>query len=567
MGIIFDKTHSTLHAFQVHHLLTFHAFQVRRHILRYKCINEKYKTHERGELRIHEINERCSLSNSKVDISFVSSKHRQLLGLIQGKLGNGDIKTKATIHAIYQAVCYSLLTLTYSLWGALKKWKVDEISSLVVFPKRLYRLKFQKLDEPFGISLAIEHTADEPTMNHVLDEYVDQCKLMECKLASDESHALAEIDPRDWSPVNHDFEAGVSNKFFETTKHNLGLLFRSKVSTVKDFAKNRHNRALFCLQYPPDDQQVLVKYLCPLLDLDFASSISSIDSIIKHTREKQHVNHAFKDAVNLIKAFLPRASEDGAISRALERHTQDTLSDVCLIKHPYIGRITYGINSSLHSILVMVDSGPTLATMMRDERFMIGWSESSFREAFLTDVGYSALNLEELELCHNDIRPPNITVQGGRFCLIDFDNSRQSPAFGDSPVLDTLTDEGDRRMMFSVAQIGLVVYSIHLHGSLSTKDNGPNKDALRNVTKWFYGVKPVGDIDHFQRWASERGLTAVFPQGDGGPPTVVRAPVGGAGLAGADDGPGAMGAGGGIFGRPLMDLMLRRMLELPCPPR
>ncbi len=59
--------------------------------------------------------------------------------------------------------------------------------------------------------------------------------------------------------------------------------------------------------------------------------------------------------------------------------------------------------------------------------------------AFFEDVGQSALNLvEKLELCHNYIRPTNITVRENRFCLIDYDNCRDAtaPIFDESPVLN-----------------------------------------------------------------------------------------------------------------------------------
>ena len=48
------------------------------------------------------------------------------------------------------------------------------------------------------------------------------------------------------------------------------------------------------------------------------------------------------------------------------------------------------------------------------------------RAAFREDVGLTALNLVvECELCHNDIRLPNIAFREGRFCLLDFDMARE----------------------------------------------------------------------------------------------------------------------------------------------
>ena len=83
----------------------------------------------------------------------------------------------------------------------------------------------------------------------------------------------------------------------------------------------------------------------------------------------------------------------------------------------------------------MVNTGPTLDLAMMNSAFTRDWEKDTIlREAYFEDIGQSALNLEKLGLCHNDIRPPNITVKDGRFCLIDFDNCSAIPAFRNSPV-------------------------------------------------------------------------------------------------------------------------------------
>jgi serine/threonine protein kinase len=169
----------------------------------------------------------------------------------------------------------------------------------------------------------------------------------------------------------------------------------------------------------------------------------------------------------------------------------------------YITMVKFSINACASSFLVMKDTGPTLHSLMLDAGFKDFWSRLAVREAFFQHVGQSALNLETLNLCHNDIRPPNITVKDDRFCLIDFDNCRQSPVFKNSPVMKSLgVESNSKRMMFSVAQIGIVVFKI----SMLNEEHG---NVFRQVNQWLQG-KGQEIPDKFETWVRAKSIEMVL---------------------------------------------------------
>jgi serine/threonine protein kinase len=136
------------------------------------------------------------------------------------------------------------------------------------------------------------------------------------------------------------------------------------------------------------------------------------------------------------------------------------------------------------------------------------WVESqTLRRAFFSQVGLSALNLvDELRLCHNDIRPPNIAFDGENFCLVDFDFSRtraapnKESAF--TPLLPSrlgrLSKQG-QSMCFTVAQIVLTVFML----------GGPKFFGIGEVTaavSIWKGERNDSEIDReFERWVQDRG--------------------------------------------------------------
>jgi tRNA A-37 threonylcarbamoyl transferase component Bud32 len=80
------------------------------------------------------------------------------------------------------------------------------------------------------------------------------------------------------------------------------------------------------------------------------------------------------------------------------------------------------------SLLAMHNVGETLSVLSERPSFKFRWHCSAvLRKAFFLDVGVCALSLVDcVDLCHDDIWPPNIAFQNGRFCLIDFDLSQEN---------------------------------------------------------------------------------------------------------------------------------------------
>jgi hypothetical protein len=460
--------------------------------------------------------------------------------LIEVKAFEGKFENEDTKRAIKQTLCYSILPLAYSIWGALKATQMKELISLLIFPGCLYRLKLTKPDRPFGYCLEIEMTDEKNTMNHVLDEYVDLMKELYIKLESGKLLMSARVCAVDWSPVNFDFEEGVDENDKACFEHNLGFVFRAKAGTVKRL-KLLSCVELVCSEFPADETLVVVKYHSAILDLDYADSQTFVEKIILQTIHEKTIKAQGKTikAQDVLIArlmaqlkILAQAEEETAegksdehvgvqSSGAVDSGGEMSGSELQLaglssesrvsghgietrsITHPYIAMVTFSLNSCTSSFLVMKDTGPTLHSLMLDAGFKDFWSRSAVREAFFQDVGQSALNLEKLNLCHNDIRPPNITVKDDRFCLIDFDNCRQSPVFKNSPVIKLLgVESNSKRMMFSVAQIGIVVFKI----SMLDVEHGK---VFRQVNQWLEG-KGQEIPDKFETWVRAKSIERVF---------------------------------------------------------
>ena len=435
------------------------------------------------QLVVREVLERCSLARSKLDICFVSPDSSLLLGLIETKGFEGNFEDQDTQAALKQTICYSVLPLAYSLWGALKEKRICEISSLLILPTCLYRLRlnFTKSKEHIGLNVRIEGATDVNTMCTVLDNYVDRCKEFYRELEVGSVQVSRTIAPLDWSPINFYFETGVEEKFYKSKQHSLGFLFRAKVQTVKDFLRTC-TQVVLCSDFPPDDEVVLLKCHSAILDLGFKWSAANVRKLIDHTVLKnryREIAENEREIAELRDKLRQLTTEVFADPPGQHRTSGDIvgMKDSCNIKHPYIGMMKFGAYSSINTILVMVDSGPTLASEMMNPEFISRWkSNQDLRQAFFDDVGQSALNLvTELALCHNDIRAPNITVNKGRFCVIDYDNCSEMPPFGKSPVLKALRRTDVKRMMLSVMQIGLVAYSME-----------NQKANIHAARKWIY---------------------------------------------------------------------------------
>jgi hypothetical protein len=198
-----------------------------------------------------------------MDIAFLSHDRKLLLGCIKAKNLPGKLSTAETRKAIQETILYSVVPLAYSLWGRITK-KIVTVVSLLVFPGCVYQLKFTKSARPLGFELSIERSDDIATMEHILDNYVQDFSDLYWNLEEKLVDVNEKADPQDWSPVNFDFERGVDRKFSYNTEPSLGFLFWAKVETVKSFISNFASKyswqGLFCSMLPEDGEEVLLKY-------------------------------------------------------------------------------------------------------------------------------------------------------------------------------------------------------------------------------------------------------------------------------------------------------------------
>ena len=175
------------------------------------------------------------------------------------------------------------------------------------------------------------------------------------------------------------------------------------------------------------------------------------------------------------------------------------------IKHAYIGFL---LVASFHPLIVMRDVGLSLAVYVGNSAFKTRWIENlHLRQNFFFDVGHSALILiEKLQLCHNDIRLPNIALKENSFCLLDFDlcstnlpaSSTESPLVCQVPMSLKDTDKY-QKMMFTVGQIALVVFTI---------ERGPTPKDLSDLTRyWLTNAKLKKNIyfTDLKNWAISKG--------------------------------------------------------------
>jgi hypothetical protein len=411
-----------------------------------------------------------------MDVAFLSHDRKLLLGCIKAKTLSGKLSTAETKKAIQETILYSVVPLAYSLWGRITK-KFVTVVSLLVFPGCVYQLKFTKSARPLGFELSIERSDDIATMEHILDNYVQDFSDLYWNLEEKLVDVNEKADPQDWSPVNFDFERGVDRKFSYNTEPSLGFLFWAKVETVKSFISNFASKyswqGLFCSMLPEDGEEVLLKYYSAILDLDWKSGASSVKDLIEYT---------IKNAVT------GDRDSSGSADKVQKPY----------IKHPYIGIIS---PSTVGKIAIMTYTGLSLNKNVTVKSEWL--SNAELRKAFLEDVGHCALNLVEfVGFCHNDIRLANITSDGKRFCLIDFDNGRATPAatFAQSPVLRGIVGEDSevaRMMMLTIAQIALVVFALDTNKS------------THKVWKGWFGAK-FSTAENFDLWVSKTGLTDVF---------------------------------------------------------
>jgi hypothetical protein len=170
--------------------------------------------------------------------------------------------------------------------------------------------------------------------------------------------------------------------------------------------------------------------------------------------------------VKYLSALLdPRFRESVRTVNAIVNAFPDAMKQANSVVHPYIGILWLQVH---HPLVVMHDMGETLYDLVYrpGSGFRSKWQQSpALRADFCARVGMSALNLvRHAQLCHNDIRLPNMALRGESFALIDFDMARDKlqlqPDSAFYPPLRSDVpwryDEGE--MCYSVAQIAVNVF-------------------------------------------------------------------------------------------------------------
>jgi len=478
---------------------------------------------------------------------------RALVGLIEGK------NVELLSNALRQTVAYSVCPLAYSRWG---RWRNKEpLVSLLVSPKRLYRLTFSKSSgSPFGIELKIEKTDDKVQMEYELYEYV-------MKYTEDFHKAAAEglidhdsVNPFDWTPMNlkpEDLPPYPTNpeRWLKPLMSKNGFLFRTSSDAVKNLLVKYNVAKIPGLA---SGIPVFVKYLSAVLYHNYEQSKNILNALLTYSKgerrrsadlaaaEKRHLAdleaaHAqsrkrysvlatlYNDVKRRLGALKQEAVKDPEISfseaevgdefprvgteQVVESDTPPTTTATMIlydedVVHPYIGIFSLTSNNPM---VVMHDAGESLYDLVYcpDSKYRSEWQRSTaLRSAFLTQVGLSALNLvDKVKLCHNDIRLPNIAVRNGRFCLIDFDFSFSTVTFQSrsafSPPLtagSTTWQEDEMEMCYSVAQIAVNVFIL----------DAPTQFSVGEVTKavsiWSELRDETSPVDsQFQAWVEEKG--------------------------------------------------------------
>ena len=486
-----------------------------------------HKTSDKGELLVKEIIDRCSMSESKVDLSFLYQNPMMLVCLIEFKKG---LESPAELDsAVKQTVCNMLGPLAFSRWGIWKRRK--PLVALIVCFDSLFRLTLSRpAEEPFGFKLKVEKTKNVKMIEWVLHTYV-MSYAQDFHTLSTSKLKRGKVSPLSWIPINMDFGGF---KWEPIARPNLGFLFKTSREAVFDLL-NRYNTSF---PLPRREMPLIVKYLSSLLYIPYLSCRNPIQKMLDAASKKGESarrKEAERKLIALqaflaVEPILPQKAEgsgsmdsesDPSMGPELDPTPDSTPpvirvdqaqsnshSNILGIRHPYLG-VLYLDNYELHPLLVMRDVGTSLTDllMLRGSSIRTQWQRSEdMRAAFFSQVGLSAINLvQQTDLCHNDIRPPNIAVQDGSFCLIDFDlasenimcHQRQT-AF--SPYLKAEWNwvPRQRKLCFSIAQVAVCVFMLSsLHGM---------DEVAAACSIWNEKRDPASRVDvEFEDWAKSCG--------------------------------------------------------------
>uniref|UniRef100_A0A7S0N5M7 Protein kinase domain-containing protein n=1 Tax=Cryptomonas curvata TaxID=233186 RepID=A0A7S0N5M7_9CRYP len=381
---------------------------------------------------------------------------------------------------------------------------------------------------PLGLHHKIEFTDDPLMMGWFLEAFVRDCEADYLSLKRMESTLDFEhVDPADWTCINFKFGTPIMREskaklsfLFESEGERL-------LKWIDCISKQDYVNELIQCEEIPKGRKLIVKYFSALSIYQLEESLASVLKLVEahHCAQKRDAllrkidakkeatrqrdakqEELFRKIAEMtlkLEAFEAQSTQHTAasiVSPEVAELSQESASNVYRpagiktetqsesmllqsantlpsaastpplpakfgfkIKHPYIAVMT---TAAVHPFLIMRDVGTTLNVMIARSDFLAKWKTSTdFRLKFQDDVGLSALNLvEELMLCHNDIRLPNIAVKDDAFCLIDFDNSRSDVPSDARQSRILLRYPGlaspERNMMYTVGQIAMIVFAL-----------------------------------------------------------------------------------------------------------
>jgi serine/threonine protein kinase len=378
-----------------------------------------------------------TVGGGRIDVSLMASK------LLKNPLRNDDVVLLAMLEVkksitssnqrryIAQTVCYMASALAFSRWGMLKK--PEPLVALLISPTSLWRISlFKAQNAVTRLEIKIEKTEDLRMMEWVLFKYVESYVNEQRQIIPVNIISPHTVNSLDWAPLNLDGSKWISF----AGQPNMGFLFRtSRGALVRVCTCYRLTTHLPTAIQPceiPPGTRLVVKHTSILLDADYVSGINVIQLILM--------------SEEMFKTTLFSSISFGVV-------------------HPYYTII----GPKEHPFIIMKFMGKSLSDLMQLLSFRKRWAKSlALRNAFFWQVGMSALKLiENVKICHNDIRPPNIALSGDSFCLIDFDMSRsQLPDKSNSAFVPIRSFEAgilevsEQMMCFSVAQIILTVFML-----------------------------------------------------------------------------------------------------------
>ena len=406
------------------------------------------------------------MNSSWLDVACMSACGNFVLAFVEAKKEASNIATQISICDMQQLAGYLFSVYAYSQWGVGIKQGDEPISALLVYPTKIYRLSIWKSNEfTFGFHHRIEVTEDPLMMGWLIESTMRKYKADFERVKNLDLDI--DVDPLAWTCIN--FRLGTPLR--QSSATNLGFLFRSN-SEILGRLINQSAETEICscgsiddLAKIPQTEELIVKYLSTLLVVPPSEYSAPIEKLLMH--------------------------EQGI---ALGKR------NMLVIKSPYVALL---VIYAKHLLIVMRDMGPSLAHVMHEKDFQETWKTQAVRQNFYNDVGESALNLiSALNLCHNDIRPPNIAVKDCSFCLIDFDMARRSaPQGGTARVMNpfALKTTKSALMMYTTAQIALVVFELEMQ---------PSSSELSTVTKYWMRSSSKQTEKTFQKfvnWVKSKG--------------------------------------------------------------